>query len=57
MEVSQHVLITNDETNGAKVDIQDVPVFLSMMLSVMESQKQMRYSKSEIYSILMSLQL
>jgi hypothetical protein len=57
MGASQHVLITNDETNGVRVDIQDVPVSLSMMSSVMEYQKQMKYSKSEIYSILMLLPL
>jgi hypothetical protein len=56
MEVSQHVLITNETINGEKDDIQDVRVYLSMMLSVMVYQEQMRYSRSEIFSISMSQQ-
>lgn len=57
MEEFLLVSIINEEINGEKDDIPALPVYHSMILSVMASQGLMRSSRIEIFSISMSLRL
>ena len=53
----QLVSTISEEISGEKVDTQDVLASHSMISSVMEYHELTRYSRKEIFSILMSRQL